>query len=367
MTQMSNPFKPTAGKNPPELIGRDDVIVEFTDGLDNGPGAPGRLLRITGMRGMGKTVMLNELASIAKSRGWTIVTETASEGFVERILHRLEPRYEVRGTVEPELLGFKLGSVELAKNAVSLREAMARAAGAGSGLLITLDEVQDASIAEIRTLAIAVQHLIRDDANIAFVFAGLHSMVDGVVNSESLTFLRRAVPFTLGPLNAYEVADSLDDTFSELNVSVSRAVVDYLADASAGYPFMVQLVGYYSWQKAARRHPGTLDEEDASEGVSLARSRFDETVIEPALHHLPPMQVRYLLAMAQDGGEASSTRAVSDRMGKGASDVAPYRDRLVKAGIIEASAWGKVRFAIPNMADYLENHREEIEREISEA
>lgn len=367
MTRVPNPFKPTAGKNPPELIGRDDIISEFTDGLDNGPGAPGRLLRITGMRGMGKTVMLNELAGIAKSRSWTVIAETASAGFVESILHRLEPRYEIRGTVEPEVLGFKLGSVELAKTAVSLRDAMMKAARPSSGLLITLDEVQDASIDEIRTLAVAVQHLIRDDANISFVFAGLHSMVDGVVNSESLTFLRRAVPFALGPLSAYEVADSLDDTFSELNISVARSVVDYLADASAGYPFMVQLVGYYSWQKAARRHPGTVDEKDASEGVSLARSRFEETVIEPALHHLPPMQVRYLLAMAQDGGMPSSTRAVSERMGKATSDVAPYRDRLVKAGIIESSAWGKVCFAIPNMAEYLANHREEIEREISES
>lgn len=367
MSQLPNPFKPTAGKNPPELIGRDDVIAEFTDGIENGPGAPGRLMRITGMRGMGKTVMLNELAAIARTRGWRVVAETASEGFVQRILSCLEPALTMNATFEPEMLGFKLGSVELAKAELSLRESMEKAARAGKGLLITLDEVQDASMEEIRTLAVAVQHLIRNDANVAFVFAGLSSMVDGVVNSESLTFLRRAVPFTLGPLNDYEVADSFRDTLSEFGVVANPSVIDSLVSASAGYPFMVQLVGYYSWQKAQRRHAGILDEQDAEEGVRLAKRRFDEMVIEPALHHLPPMQVRYLLAMAEGDGRAALTRDVAQRMGKAPSELATYRERLIKASLIEASSWGRVRFTIPGMAGYLLSHREQIEQEIAGA
>jgi chromosomal replication initiation ATPase DnaA len=78
----SNPLKPTAGKNPPVLIGRNHVIEEFVEGIENGPGAPSRLMRISGMRGMGKTVMLNEIGSQARRLGWDVIDETASEGFV---------------------------------------------------------------------------------------------------------------------------------------------------------------------------------------------------------------------------------------------------------------------------------------------
>lgn len=60
-----NPFKPTAGKRPPMLIGRESVIEDFEEGLDNGAGAPGRFMLITGNRGYGKTVLLRELGNVS--------------------------------------------------------------------------------------------------------------------------------------------------------------------------------------------------------------------------------------------------------------------------------------------------------------
>ena len=73
-----NPFKPTAGKRPPILIGRESVIEDFEEGLDNGAGAPGRLMLITGNRGCGKTVLLRELQRLANERGWAVVSDSAS-------------------------------------------------------------------------------------------------------------------------------------------------------------------------------------------------------------------------------------------------------------------------------------------------
>lgn len=81
-------------------------------------------------------------------------------------------------TVQPQVLGFELGALELERRAVSLREAMDKSARSHTSLLVTLDEVQDASLDEMRTLATVVQHLIRDDCDVAFVFAGLPSMVE---------------------------------------------------------------------------------------------------------------------------------------------------------------------------------------------
>ena len=173
-----------------------------------GPGPPGRLMRVSGMRGMGKTVLLNEIGSYARALGWTVLDETASEGFCDRLLAAANPDRRVgRITAGPSILGVSLGTVELDRAALSLREALgALAKRDNSGVLITLDEVQDASLDEMRALSVAIQHIIREDRNIAFVFAGLPSMIENVVNGRTLTFLRRAVPVELGPVDIEEVA-----------------------------------------------------------------------------------------------------------------------------------------------------------------
>lgn len=74
MSKAINPFKPTAGMNPPELIGRDAVLDDFAEALENGPGAPDRLMRISGVRGTGKTVLLNALGDLARKKDSRLLT-----------------------------------------------------------------------------------------------------------------------------------------------------------------------------------------------------------------------------------------------------------------------------------------------------
>lgn len=362
----ANPFKPTAGKNPPALIGRDYVLEGLSEGIENGAGAPNRLMRVTGMRGMGKTVMLNAIGDVARSQGWRVVDETASQGFCDRILSELTSDRRVEHvTAAPSLFGLSLGEVDIDMVSLSLRDAMKRAARRGDGgLLITLDEVQDASIDEMRALSVAVQHLIREDADVAFVFAGLPSMVESIVNGKTLTFLRRAVPVDLGPVGLVEVAQSFGDTMRASGMDASDEVCDRLAQATGGYPFMIQLVGYHVWQESHRRGATDIDLASAEKGIALARERFDEMVLEPALQRLPPSGIEYLLAMALDEGKPSSTGEVARRMTKTAQQVATVRARLIREDVIEAVSWGRVSFAIPYMASYLNRHREELSAEI---
>src|ERR1700741_259214 len=90
----TNPFKPTFGVTPPLLAGRDDQIDEFAAALDSGPGSSGRgaPTRYTGAGGPGKTVMLNAVEDVARSRGWLVISETATPGFVVRITGQHLPR-----------------------------------------------------------------------------------------------------------------------------------------------------------------------------------------------------------------------------------------------------------------------------------
>jgi polynucleotide 5'-kinase involved in rRNA processing len=90
-----NPFKPTAGMNPPELIGRSDVLERFAESLENGPGAPDRLMRIAGVRGVGKTALLNALGNVAEQQGFRVVNVAASPGFMGRITSELGGSFSV--------------------------------------------------------------------------------------------------------------------------------------------------------------------------------------------------------------------------------------------------------------------------------
>lgn len=185
-----NPFKPTAGMNPPELIGRDMMLSDFEEALDNGPGAPDRLMRISGVRGVGKTVLLNALGEVARARGFQVVDVASNSGFCDRILNALHRHMELTSvSVAPTVFGVNLGALEVSKSATQIGEAMFSASKRG-GLLITLDEVQDAPIDELRELGNEIQLLIRQGANVAFAFAGLPASVDGVVVDETLTFLQ---------------------------------------------------------------------------------------------------------------------------------------------------------------------------------
>lgn len=357
-----NPFKPTAGKMPPELIGRDFVIESFIDGIENGPGAPERLMRITGARGMGKTVMLNELGRIARARGWLVIDEVASPGFCSRIWERLTPRNQVESLrFQPSILGISFGEVEIERASLTLREAMAVQLKGGKGnVLITLDEVQDSSLEEVRALAVAIQQVIGDDLSVAFVFAGLPSMIDRVVNAKALTFLRRAVPEDLAPLFPEDVERSFAETIGASGLAATSDAIGIMVEAAAGYPFMVQLVGYYGWQATHKRGSTVLELRDAEQGVAAARRQFDRMVVEPALQNLPPTLLSYLLSMAQDEGRPSKTGAVAARLDRDLTELSSYRSRLIKENVIQSRTRGEVEFVVPYMADYLNTHRAEL-------
>lgn len=353
-----NPFKPTAGMNPPELIGRDPILADFEEALENGPGAPDRLMRISGVRGVGKTVLLNALGDVARERGYQVVDVASHAGFCDRLLGALQRTAEVSSVkVAPSILGVSLGSVEISKSATQLGEAMFEASRRG-GLLITLDEIQDAPLDEMRELGNEIQLLIRQGANVAFAFAGLPASVDGVVGTDSLTFLQRAKHVELSRLSDFEVGESFEETMSRAGMAVEPDVARRLTEASAGYPFMIQLVGYYVWQTAARRGSEAVTDADATKGIAAARGSFDSMVIEPALRRVSDKQLEYLLAMAQCGEGDVASGEVAERMGMAATAVGSYRKRLIDAGYIESASYGKLAFAIPYMREYLLAHAE---------
>lgn len=361
-----NPFKPTAGAEPPVLAGRKRVIDDFTDGLMEGPGAPGRLMRISGPRGSGKTVLLTELGDIARDKGWVVVDETAGEGLINRIIERLVRQLpEANASMDIDLGFIKAhAGVSSGAGGAGIRAVLEEAAGriGKKGVLVTVDEVQDADKGEMAAISQAVQHLIREKENVAFVFAGLTMGVADFINGEAMTFLRRAKAEQLEPISDDDVAAAFEKTFGESEMPIAGDVLSAAVMATGGYAYMVQLVGYNVW-KVARRHfveSPAVTMEDVRKGAEMAMEAYDEAVIEPALSRLSKRAMSYLVEMSGSDGP-SSTGCVAKSLGVPAQSLSSVRASLIAKQVIEPTeARGYVDFAIPWMREYVGDHADEL-------
>lgn len=359
-----NPFKPTAGGEPPLLIGRNKVIRDFEKGLDNGVGAPGRIMLITGARGTGKTVMLTVFGDKARARKWDVIEETASDGLCERLVSELRNRDSIidRFTIKPSVsiagTSLSLGEAELSPKRMpeTLRKAMTERITAldkhHAGLLISIDETQAASRSDLVAIATAIQHQIRERRNIAIVFAGLPQMVSDLFNDEVITFLRRAKTNILSDVPIDEVQSAFAATFRDSGMTIDDDQLQRAAQTTVGYPYMIQLVGYHIWDAADSRDSDTVSDDDITNGIREARIDLDNAVCIPELHGLSKNDREYLAAMARFDGPAA-TNEVAELMGKSANYAATYRKRLIDAYIIRETERGEVDFAVPFLREYL--------------
>ena len=358
----ANPFKPTAGVMPPVLIGRRSVIEDFEEGITDGPGAPDRLTLITGPRGCGKTVMLTRLGDVARNHGWRVIDETASPDLCERLIARIAPRPGrlSEATIDPSVLGVSIGSVRIAPalRPSGLRDAIdarLKDMKPDQGLLITIDETQDAALDDITAIATAIQHAFRENAQVALVFAGLPSLTSDLLNAKVLTFLRRASIKTLGDVPLDDVRVSFAGIVREAGLTIGDDALDAATAATGGYPYMIQLVGYHMWRHARRRigdPQRTITTQDVRDGIEQARARLGEGVCAPIIAGLSERAVDYLRAMAVDDGP-SSTADVAERMGETIDYANVYRAKLIDARIIAAPRRGQVDFAVPMLREYL--------------
>ena len=356
-----NPFRPTAGAEPPRIIGRDDISLEFVEGLMSGVGAPARLMRITGPRGSGKTVLLCDLRDRAIELGWKAVVVSAGPHLSHDLMEQIQDQLTFSSASLGVNVGIASAKLDISSCEMSLRAKLKQIAQGSKGLFIAVDEVQDAPVEEMRIIASTVQLLIGEKANIALAFAGLPSGVMDLINGKALTFLRRAVPEDLAPINQIEIALSLSDSFNATGLSLDGDLLSKAARATKGYAYLVQLVGYSIWQRAnLHREKTTLvSERDVDEGILLAEARFHDVVHEPAISGLSRNEINYLYAMCEDSRQ-SKTSDLAKRLGKKTSELSSVRAKLLSREVIQAPQRGYVQFAVPDLDEYLKDNRDEI-------
>jgi hypothetical protein len=223
----------------------------------------------------------------------------------------------------------------------------------GVGLLITVDEIHRNLVDDLRQIGTVVQHAFREGRELAFAGAGLPSSVSDLLNDDVLTFLRRADRHTLGAVALPDVAEAIREPIEEHERSIGQSELAAATSATAGFPFLIQLVGYHIW----RQHPDQRDisAEDVEAGIGAARRRMGSLIYEPTLADTSHVDRSFLLAMAHDEGPSRMVD-IASRMGVDGNYASQYRLRLIHAELIESVGHGRVDFAVPNLRRYLRTH-----------
>ncbi|WKD57468.1 hypothetical protein CAPI_04550 [Corynebacterium capitovis DSM 44611] len=361
---MSNPFRPTFGASPRVWAGREAVLSDFDRAVANGPGDPHRSLIVSGSRGIGKTVLLTELEDRARKQGWLVVRASGREGMAQTLTLSTIP--ETLSELEPQpdrkLTGFSvagIGSVssELTEEAPPvprLTSAMRKLLAAiTTGVLITIDEVQDADPADLSHIAVAYQDLVRDDADVALAMAGLTRGVNRLLDLPGATFMRRARHYELGPLTLDDAARTLTQTAFEAGRSFTPGAAEAAAQFTQGYPFLVQLIGYLAWDTSS----GEITEGVVHGVRQEAVERLGTQIHQPSLRDVPPRQREYLDAMAGLDGPVVETSVIAKTLGRPLSAVSDTRSKLIERDLIMPAGWGRVAFAQPYLGDFIRSHR----------
>lgn len=357
-------FSPAFGNRPSQLVGRDVMMDELVEGLRSRPGSRDRATVILGQRGMGKTVLLWELADRARSQGFVVASPTVvSEAMLDRIIEKVHSdsegyikgrRRRVSGGTIGALgftAGLQLDSQQYENRSFGYKilEFARRLNERGHGLLILVDELQ-ANSPELKQLLIAYAELVGEGQDVAIVLAGLPVAVSSMLNDHVLTFLNRANRVELGPLASGDVDAYFAQVFEQIGLSISPELRRAASAATHGSPYMLQLVGHNLVRYAGVS--GSVSAGIFEDAIYASRQSFKEDICRTTIAALSDRDVDFLNAMSFDDGP-SRMSDIAQRMDVSDDYAQKYRKRLIGSGVIEPTRRGYVRFAVPYLADYL--------------
>jgi hypothetical protein len=384
-----NPYAPGAGQRPPELAGRDREISQFEVVLERvARGRPERSMVLTGLRGVGKTVLLNTFRSMAMQRLWgTGKIEARPEQSIRRpvaaALHmavrELAPRHRApdrieyflsvlkafalrdpkapKGTSVTTQLGIDVpaarGRADSGDLEIDLTELFTDAASVAAdlsvGIALFIDEMQDVPAPDISALCAACHELSQNGGPLIVVGAGLPHLPS--VLSASKSYSER--------LFRYVRIDRLERGAADLallapaereEVTFEEGALDALYQAADGYPYFVQAYGKVTWD-VATGSPVTA--QDVSVAAPEAEGELAVGFFGSRYERATPAEREYMRAMATLGDDPVPTSAVAEELGRKPSSLSPARDGLIKKGLIYSSERGVIAFTVPHFGKFL--------------
>jgi hypothetical protein len=385
MDPRTNPYSPGAGTPPPELAGRDELLERASIALDRvRAGRSARSLILWGLRGVGKTVLLNQIRLDAEARGFISARIEAPEGkslpaslapALRAALLRLDRLEAVRakaGDAMAALAGFvgalrlRYGDIEASIDVAGQRgladsgdleldlsdliSSVGEAARArDTAVVLYVDELQYVPEDQLGALITAFHNASQQGLPITMVAAGLPQLVGRSGRAKS--YAERLFEFAeIGKLDAAAATRALVAPALEHGVDYATGAIDTILRQTQGYPYFLQEWGKHSWNVA---DGPPIEQSDAEQATVDALAELDQSFFKVRLDRLTPSEKRYLTAMSDLGPGPHRSGDIAEALGKPVASVAFVRNSLIEKGMIYSPGHGDTAFTVPLFDDFM--------------
>jgi len=385
MDPIKNPYAPGAGTPPPELAGRDELRETVRIALERvRAGRPTKSILMVGLRGVGKTVLLDRLRDDAEAAGIQTLRVEAPESrslpailapqlrqallrlsrneqakeFAQRALRglagfakALKVKYqdiEVGFDFEPEPGLADNGDLE--HDLQALLEVTGTAAKkAGTALAMFVDELQYVAEEELAALITALHRTAQRSLPVVLVGAGLPQLPGKMGRAKS--YAERLFDFPqIGPLSRDAARLAIAKPAVDQGVSVNEDALDRIIQETLGYPYFLQEWGKHAWD-AADKSPITLQDVDLATASAIAA--LDESFFRVRFDRLTPLEKKYLRAMAELGPGPHRSGDIAEKLGRDVTSLGPTRSQLIVKGMIWSPSHGDTAFTVPLFDEFM--------------
>jgi hypothetical protein len=385
MDPVLNPYAPGAGSPPPELAGRDRLRTDLEVAIKRiRMGRSAKSAILVGLRGVGKTVLLDRLRDDAEAGGICTVRAEIPENrslpavLIPQIrqallrLSRQEKAKEmaVRGLVA--IAGFvrslkiKFSDIEVALDyapeagladngdletdlTVILEQVGLAARAAGTAVVLFLDEIQYLKEDQFGVLIAALHRCAQRNLPVTVIGAGLPQLLAMAGNAKSYAERLFDFPF-IGELTALEAQLALEKPASDAGVAYEPEAVEEILRLTRGYPYFLQEWGKHTWDVASA---SPILKSDVESATPEALAALDESFFRMRFDRTTPKEKRYLRAMAELGPDRHRSGDIATALEKRVGDVAPLRQSLINKGMIWSPAHGDTAFTVPLFDEFM--------------
>jgi hypothetical protein len=384
MDPRDNPYPPNAGARPPALVGREDELAAFDVLLARlTRGSTDQSVIVTGLRGVGKTVLLGEFRIRAEAQGWIEVEAEITRHpdfglrmaqLTRRALLQLAPKARWKDRARRAAGVLKSFTITVSSNGaltagldVEAAEGMADtgeivqdladlvvalgevAKESGGGVVFLFDEIQHLPRVDFEALIAALHKSVQRALPITFVGAGLPQMPR--LAGEAKSYSERLFRFpSIGRLPREQALRALVQPASDLGVAFTGEAADEIVAFTEGYPYFIQEYGRIVWDEAV---DAPISAADVAAVRPLVAAKLDGSFFRVRAERTTPLELSSLRAMAELGAEPQKAGEVAAVLKRGAAQVGPTRARLIEKGLLYTPGYGLAAFTVPQFDKYL--------------
>lgn len=385
MDPYNNPFSPGAGSRPPELAGREEILKNAKISCGRAiKGRSARSLMLLGLRGTGKTVLLNEISKIAKQEGLLVSKIESPEKAslagllypeMRKVMRSLSGVEAAKQTALKGIKGLKnfasifkievagvevgiesepeLGIADSGDLQYDLPELFAligeAAQSAGKGWILLIDEVQYLSEDDLSALIVALHRMSQEGLPVLFVGAGLPQVAK--LAGQAKSYAERLFLYSdIGPLDPISASSAIEKPIAEEGASIEAKALERIIEDTKGYPFFLQEWASFSWDSSEGPEI-TVDEVINSYNETIAS--LDEGFFKVRLDRLTKSEALFVYNMAELGDGPYAMAKIANKMNRSQSSLGPTRANIIYKGMIYSTDHGYLDFTVPLFAEFI--------------